>query len=176
VRDPDLYLSFVNLGTAGAEGDAFGNVLAVALGLVRRDPARRLLDRLRALHVADRFPIRSVCRPIRPGSPQWRPYMLRHRQNLPWQYHNGGVWPLLGGFWVIALVQAGRREQARAELARLARACRLGGWSFPEWLHGRTYAPRGMAGQSFSAAAFLLAERAVRDGRNPLRGGSLRQA
>ena len=89
--------------------------------------------------------------------------MSRHRQNLPWQYHNGGVWPLIGGFWVAALAQNGRIMAARAELVKLARSCELGGWAFREWLHGRTSAPRGMVGQSWNAAAFLMAERLVND-------------
>ena len=68
----------------------------------------------------------------------WRPYMARHRQNLVWQYHNGGIWPMVGGFWVAALVAAGRKQQARAELLTLARACAVRDWAFTEWLHGKT--------------------------------------
>ena len=30
-----------------------------------------------------------------------------------------------------------------------------------EWLHGKTLAPRGMPGQSWNAAAFLMAQHAV---------------
>ena len=52
-----------------------------------------------------------------------------------------------------ALVARGRREQAAAELVKLARACALKNWAFTEWLHGKTYAPRGMLGQSWNAAA-----------------------
>ena len=68
----------------------------------------------------------------------WRAYMSRHQQNFPWQYHNGGVWPFVGGFWVAALVKAGRQAMARAELAKLARANELNEWEFNEWLHGQT--------------------------------------
>ena len=51
-----------------------------------------------------------------------------------------------------------------AERVKLARACSLEDWSFAEWLHGRTYEPRGMRGQSWNAAAFLIASCAVADG------------
>jgi hypothetical protein len=61
-------------------------------------------------------------------------------------------------------VSAGRLEQARADLLGLARACAVDGWSFTEWLHGRTLRPRGMPGQSWNAAAFLLAQYAVEHG------------
>jgi hypothetical protein len=58
-------------------------------------------------------------------------------------------------------VAAGRIEQAKMELVKLARVCALRNWAFTEWLHGKTLAPRGMPGQSWNAAAFLMAERLV---------------
>ena len=160
-RDRDLYLSFVNFSFFGEEGDVFGNVLAVLLGLADARASRRTLDALAAARVNDPYPVRAVTRPIKQNSPLWRPYMARHRQNHVGQYHNGGIWPMVGGFWIAALAAAGRREAARAELVKLARACALGDWAFTEWLHGKTLRPRGMPGQSWNAAAFLMAEYAV---------------
>jgi glycogen debranching enzyme len=87
--------------------------------------------------------------------------MGRHRQNIVHQYHNGGLWPFVGGFWVMALARLGLQEQARAELGKLAQANALDDWRFTEWFHGRTLAPMGMAGQSWNAATFLLAKRAL---------------
>jgi glycogen debranching enzyme len=157
----DLYLSFVNFSFFGEEGDVFGNVLAVLLGLADRLATTRTLDALTASHVGDPYPVRAVTRPIKQSNSLWRPYMARHRQNFVWQYHNGGIWPMVGGFWVTALVAAGRLEQAKSELIKLARVCALRNWRFTEWLHGKTLAPRGMPGQSWNAAAFLMAEHAV---------------
>jgi glycogen debranching enzyme len=166
-RDRDLFLSFVNFSFFGEEGDVFGNVLAVLLGLADTGAARRTLDALTRTRASEPYPIRAVTRPIKRASILWRPYMARHRQNLAWQYHNGGVWPMVGGFWVTALVACGRRQQAAAELVKLARACAVKNWAFTEWLHGKTRAPRGMPGQSWNAAAYLMAERAVTDGVEP---------
>ena len=160
-RDRDLYLSFVNFSFFGEEGDVFGNVLAVLLGLARGRASRRTLDALAKAHVNVPYPMRAVTHPIKQESYLWRPYMARHRQNHVWQYHNGGIWPMVGGFWVAALAAAGRHGQARVELVKLARACALGDWAFMEWLHGKTLAPRGMPGQSWNAAAFLMAQHAV---------------
>ena len=161
-RNRDLYLSFVNFSFFGDEGDVFGNVLAVLSGALSSGAARRTLDGLLELGVHDPYPVRAVVRPIRKQSALWRPYMARHRQNSAWQYHNGGVWPVVGGFFIAALSRCGRKQQARDELVKLARACALDDWAFAEWLHGRSAAPRGMAGQSWNAAAFLLAEHVVR--------------
>jgi len=172
-RNRDLYLSFVNFATVGEEGDVLGNVLAVVCGLADDAAAHRTLQALLRAGVHEPYPVRSVCDPIEPGSPLWRPYMSRHRQNFAWQYHNGGVWPFVGGFWVAALARAGLGALARGELLKLARANELRDWQFNEWLDGRTLAPSGMPGQSWNAAAFLLACEAL--GRDRLFGGLPRE-
>jgi glycogen debranching enzyme len=161
-RNRELYLSFVNFSFFGEEGDVFGNVLAVLCGALAPSACRRTLDALLAARVNDPYPVRAVVQPIHKRSTLWRPYMARHRQNSAWQYHNGGVWPMIGGFFVAALARNGRQRLARGEVVKLARACALDDWAFAEWLHGRTSTPRGMRGQSWNAAAFLLAEHAVR--------------
>ncbi|HTV49819.1 MAG TPA: glycoside hydrolase 100 family protein [Steroidobacteraceae bacterium] len=164
-----LYLSFVNFSFFGDEGDVFGNLLALVLALPDAAGRARTLRALCATRADEPYPARAVIRPVRPGDRLWRAYMARHRQNFSWQYHNGGIWPLLGGFWVLALVANGRAAEARRALLQLARACALGRWRFSEWLHGRTLALRGMPGQSWSAAAYLLAAHAVDSGTNPFR-------
>jgi glycogen debranching enzyme len=179
-RHRDLYLSFVNFSFYGDEGDAFGNVLAVLCGLSDDAATHRTLRALMHAGVDDDYPLRAVCQPIEPSDPLWRPYMTRHRQNLAWQYHNGGLWPFIGGFWVAALCDAGLEAEARDALARVAAANALDDWSFSEWLHGRTLQRSGMRGQSWNAAAFLLARHALASpGRlfaSGVRGKALRQA
>ena len=167
-RNRDLYLSFVNFSFFGEEGDVFGNLLAVLYGLADPRASRRTLGALERARVSRLYPVRVVTHPIRRRSALWRPYMARHRQNEVWQYHNGGIWPMVGGFWVMALAAAGRLPEARLELEKLARACALRNWSFNEWLHGTRATPRGMPRQSWNAAAFLMAERAVTEPRNVL--------
>src|ERR1700726_1251431 len=123
--DRDLYLSFVNFSFFGEEGDVFGNVLAVLLGLADAQASTRTLDALTRERVNDPYPVRVVTRPIKRSHSLWRPYMARHRQNFVWQYHNGGIWPMVGGFWVAALASSGRLGQAKADLVKLARVCAL---------------------------------------------------
>ncbi len=161
-RHRDLYLSFVNFSFFGDEGDVFGNLLALLSGAMPDAASARTMDALVKARVNDPYPVRATCDPIKPGDWQWREYMARHDQNFAWQYHNGGIWPMIGGFWVVALVQQKQYEIAESELIKLARACALNDWQFNEWLHGQTLEPRGMPGQSWNAAAFLMAEYAVR--------------
>ena len=163
-RNRDLYLSFVNFAFYGDEGDVFGNVLAILFGLADESDAHRVIKALERAKVHEPYPVRVVCDPILEESFLWRPYMSRHRQNFAWQYHNGGIWPFVGGFRVAALVAVGRRDAAQRELVKLARANELGGWAFNEWLHGQTCVPGGMDGQSWNAGAFLLAWRVMQTG------------
>jgi glycogen debranching enzyme len=166
-RDRDLYLSFVNFSFFGEEGDVFGNVLAILMGLADENGSRRTLRAIHKARVNEPYPVRVVKRPIRRESTLWRPYMSRHKQNFVWQYHNGGIWPMVGGFWVAALAKCGQLKAARAERVKLARSCAINNWLFTEWLHGRTFAARGMPGQSWNAAAFLLADHVVDKTINP---------
>ena len=69
---------------------------------------------------------------VLPGDADWRDYYST--LNAPHSYHNGGVWPFLGGFYVAALVQAGRWDAAAAALERLAELVCKGG--FNEWHDG----------------------------------------
>jgi len=167
-RQAGLYLSFVNLAFVGDEGDVFGNVLAILCGLAGDARSHEIVQALLTAAVSDPYPVRVVTQPIPRGHPRWRAYMARHQQNHPHQYHNGGIWPFVGGFWVLALARLGQHELVRAELLKLARANADGNWRFTEWFHGETGAAMGMAGQSWNAAAFLLAKQAVEAGRFPL--------
>jgi len=160
-RDRDLYLSFVNFSFFGEEGDVFGNLLAILFGLAEDAQANRIIRALTRSHADKPWPMRAVCRPIRRSSRWWRPYMERHRQNVEYQYHNGGVWPFIGGFWVMALAAMGRRAAANEALARLAAVNKLNDWEFNEWLHGKTGKPMGMPGQSWNAAMLLLANQSL---------------
>ena len=164
-RDPGLYLSFVNLAVAGNEGDVFGNVLAILCGLASESMGHRIVKTILAAEASRPYPIRVVLRPLSRQHELWRPYMARHQQNQVHQYHNGGIWPFVGGFWVLALARLGLHELAREELQRLAAANARDDWRFTEWFHGRTLQPLGMPGQSWNAAAFLLAHAAVQGGR-----------
>ncbi|WP_298270489.1 glycoside hydrolase 100 family protein [Geobacter sp.] len=157
----DLYLSFVNFSLWGEEGDVLGNLLACLTGIADTSRTLAIVRVLRRHRIDDPYPARAVVAPIPEESPLWRLYMARHRQNHPWQYHNGGIWPMIGGFWALLLARLGLRDDARKAVASLARANAVRAWEFNEWFHGLDGEPRGMPGQSWNAAMFILAHRAV---------------
>ncbi len=94
--------------------------------------------------------------PIYPGESDWRPYMAKGRQNYPWQYHNGGIWPYIGGFWV-GLLATIDKKAAKEQLVSLAQANALNDWEFNEYLHGQLGTPMGIPHQSWNMAMYLWA-------------------
>ncbi len=54
----------------------------------------------------------------------WREYYRSRNLNLPHHYHNGGIWPLIGGLHVATLVRHGWYGDAEAMLVSLAKANR----------------------------------------------------
>jgi len=158
-----FYLSFVNFSVWGEEIDIFGNILAYLLGIGDPSTAGKAAANLILLKANEPHPIRVVGFPIGQETALWRLYMQRHRQNLSWQYHNGGIWPFVGGFWVMLLATLGKEKDAWRELERLALVNQVNGWEFNEWFQGRTGEPMGMPRQSWNAALYILAYRTLNE-------------
>jgi glycogen debranching enzyme len=153
----DFYLSFVNLSFWGTELDVYANVLSMIFGLSPLSRANRRVEEMVRLKVNEPWPVKVVHAPVRRNSPLWRTYMERYKQNYPYQYHNGGIWPYVAGFWVLLLYRLNKIKFAWYELERFAELSKINNWEFNEWFHGKTGKPMGMAGQSWNASMFLLA-------------------
>lgn len=165
-----FYLPWVAFRDFGDWCDVLGNSLAIIAGVADADRRDRILTYFDEVGVAEPYPAKAIHPPIEPGHKDWRDYYRNGYRSLPDQYHNGGVWPFIGGFLVAALVEAGRHSEAAAHLERLARALHEGHdqpWEFNEWHHGRTGRPMGAPFQAWSAALYLFALRSVADGAVP---------
>ncbi len=86
-------------------------------------------------------------------------------KNAPYEFHNGGLWPLVTGFYAASLAKRGQTERARQYCNGIHAANQQEKdgreWSFPEYLHGRQHTPGGTSPMGWSAAAAVIAERAV---------------
>jgi hypothetical protein len=146
------YLPYLGFRAAGEWFDALGNLLAILSGVANKAQTATILDFIERHGMAG-APIASLTPVIKPGHPDWRDYygML----NVPYHYHNGGIWPFIGGFYVAALVKAGRLDAAARALDRLTALNRAG--QFNEWHHGQTHQPMGVTCQAWSAGMYLFA-------------------
>ena len=157
--------------------DLLGNSLAILSGLASASRARKMIAWIEASCARMRkhgdlaldlppnfFPF------IRPEDPDWLPRYKRF--NKPGDYHNGGVWPFICGFYIAALVAAGRHKLAEQKLSALTDLVRISRRSslpfgFNEWFKAQDGKPRGQDWQTWSAAMYLYAAKCVEEKRTP---------
>ncbi len=108
-----FFLPYVAFRDFGDYCDVFGNLLAILFEVANPAQEKRILDYLHQVGIADPYPVRVLNPVIHPGNKDWREYYRNNNLNLPEQYHNGGIWPFVGGFYVAALVKAGCMDEAR---------------------------------------------------------------
>lgn len=161
--DESYYLPYLGFRAAGEWFDCLGNLLAILSGVADQERSRGILDFI-SRHNLNPHPLPALFPAIQPGDPDWREYygML----NIPHQYHNGGIWPFIGGFYVSALTHCGRLLEAQEALARLGRLNESG--CFNEWHSGLTAEPMGVEHQAWSAGMYLFAAECVKTGAVPL--------
>jgi hypothetical protein len=151
--------------------DLLGNSIAILSGIASPSRANALISWVEAecQSLRDRKELASDLPPnffpyIKPGDPDWIPRYERYNQ--PGEYHNGGIWPFVCGFYIAALVAAGRHQLAErklavlTELVRPARVAKVE-FGFNEWLRAQDGTPRGEDWQSWSAAMYLYAAACV---------------
>jgi len=147
--------------------DLLGNSLAILSGLASRSRAKELVAWVEAecRALRDHGQLALELPPclfpyIQPDDPDWRPRYAEF--NLPGTYHNGGVWPFICGFYVAALVAAGRMRLAHEKLDHLAELVTAARdhdvtHGFNEWCHALTGAASGQDWQAWSAALYVYA-------------------
>ncbi len=107
---------------------------------------------------------------VRPEDPDWMPRYKKYNQ--PGEYHNGGIWPFICGFYIAALVAAGKYILAQKKLlslAKLVQQPRVADveFGFNEWHRAQDGTPQGQDWQSWSAAMYLYAAECVEQKRTP---------
>jgi glycogen debranching enzyme len=140
--------------------DVYANLLAFLTNLIDKERAHMTFRFLWGVGVNEPGPVKNVYPPVYAGDPEWRNYFTVNLLNLPNHYHNGGIWPFIGGLWVRYIHKLGARDLARRELVNLTHLCKLGTsreWEFNEWHHGVTGRPMGKAYQAWTAASFIRA-------------------
>jgi hypothetical protein len=157
--------------------DLLGNSLAILSGIASSSRAKELISWIEteceSLQKNEDLVVQlppNFFPYIRPGDPDWLPRYEKYNQ--PGEYHNGGVWPFVCGFYVAALVAAGRFNLAEkklialTELVRPARSADVE-FGFNEWIRAQDGTPQGEDWQSWSAAMYIYAAACVEQKRTP---------
>jgi len=107
---------------------------------------------------------------IQPADSEWLPrYSIF---NNPGDYHNGGIWPFICGFYVAALVAAKRYSLAGEKLVALTHCIKFSAtgtveFGFNEWIKAQDGKPMGQDWQTWSAALYLYAAKCVEEKGTP---------
>jgi hypothetical protein len=157
--------------------DLLGNSLAILSGIISPSGAEKIISWIEEECACmkkkgdlacdlppDFFPF------IKPEDTDWR---LRYEiYNKPGEYHNGGIWPFICGFYVAALVAAKRYRLAGEKLMALTRIIKNSNnrnidFGFNEWLKAQDGKAMGQNWQTWSAALYLYAVKCVEEKRTP---------
>jgi hypothetical protein len=157
--------------------DLLGNCLAILSGLASPTRAEEMISwieeecagmRKRGELAVDLPP--NFFPFIKPEDPDWQ---LRYEiYNKPGEYHNGGIWPFICGFYVAVLVAAKRYTLASEKLVALTHSIKISDtgrvdFGFNEWLKAQDGKPMGQDWQTWSAALYLYAVKCVEEKRTP---------
>ncbi len=165
------YLSFYRIDT---RFDTLSNLLCVLSRVADSGTSLSVLETMKSKGLADPYPARVLHPPYRSEGASFDTRFdaslpVQH-QSAPYAYHNGGVWPFVGGFYVCALNRVGvdYADKEAESLAAANNVFRAGETiGFNEWIHSKTGEALGQFGQSWSAGMYVAAVLSAK-GKNPL--------
>jgi len=158
--------------------DLLGNSLAILSGIASPSRAGAMIDWVEAecLNMKQKGELVLDLPPnffpfIQPADPDWHPRYEKF--NMPGDYHNGGIWPFIEGFYIAALVAAKRYDLAEEKLLALTKVITLSNsllnqnlaYGFNEWLKAQDGEPMGQNWQTWSASMYLYAAKCVEEKR-----------
>jgi glycogen debranching enzyme len=163
------WLPFFSPHGYGYRFDGLANVLASILN-VADDRRREKVDAYIA-DLTENFQIRLLpaFHPvITPVDKDWKDLNITFSytfKNRPYEYHNGGLWPMITGFYVADLARRNKQDAARRFLGAVhdANASEMNSenWSFPEYINGKNFIPEGTRNQCWSAAGAIIGHQAL---------------
>lgn len=165
LRYRPYFLPYIGFRRAGTWFDTLGNLLSILFGIADDAQTAQILDYIRQIGGNTPHPAKAMYPTLHPGDVDWRDYYLNKNLNLPDQYHNGGIWPFIGGFYIAALVKAKRMKEAEEQMEKLAlvnKKGKLTDWEFNEWFHGVSGEPMGHEYQAWSAGMYLYASECLK--------------
>ncbi len=163
------YVHFISFSHFDLHFDTLSNLLCVLTNVASNDLSQSILEEIRSRQLGSPYPVRVLDPPYHEGDQGFdvdfnRKIPIQHRSE-PYNYHNGGIWPFVGGFYVLALQKIGS-PAAREQLERLSQVNNVykegESLGFNEWLSGRDARPGGQSGQSWNAGMLIAAHEGLK--------------
>lgn len=162
------WMPFFSPSGYGYRFDSFANILVSIFGIAKPQQ-QRIVDQYIDNITPKNMKLIPAFHPvILPIDKDWEDLQMTFSftfKNNPHEYHNGGLWPMITGFYVYDLYQRGLHERAEIYSDAINHANSLEYHdikpSFPEYLHGKTLKPGGTSEQGWSAAACIISHHAL---------------
>ena len=145
--------------------DGFANSLVLILNLNGEEYRENIINLLNKQKKKQKIKILpAFWPPIKRMHYHWKVLKMNSLfgfRNKPHHYHNGGLWPLVTGFYIAGLMEQGKKQEARKMLIGFAKEMEKDNFWFHEYFDSKRYKPRGIKKLGFSAAGFAIAYLAV---------------
>jgi hypothetical protein len=164
------WLPFFSPHGYGYRFDAFANVLASLFDVAGASHREAVDTYISQVVVPSELKLLPAFHPvIKPVDKDWEELQITFTysfKNYPYEFQNGGLWPMITGFYVADLVRRGRIDAAGDYLNGIHRANAMvmegKPWSFPEYVNGKNFSPGGNQYQCWSASAALMGHYALK--------------
>jgi GH15 family glucan-1,4-alpha-glucosidase len=145
--------------------DAFANSLALLLKIGSGDFQHNILEY--SLKLKSSMPLQllpAFWPPIKETDQDW--HLLKNNckyefRNYPNEFHNGGSWSMVNGFFGLALLAKSKKEEAIQILKAINDINAVADFSFYENFNSETKAPNGVPYCAWSAAATIMLNQSI---------------
>jgi hypothetical protein len=145
--------------------DAFANSLALVLNIGSGDFQNTILNY--ALKLKKEMPLQllpAFWPPITQTDVDWN--LLKNNckyefRNYPYEFHNGGSWAMVNGFYGLALLTKSKKEDALHVLQAINKVNAIEDYSFYENFNSQTKRPNGVPFCAWSAAATVMLHQSI---------------
>lgn len=168
-RGGKYWMPFFSPFGYGFRFDGMANALVTLLGVADERQSECVDQYIADKIVQDEMMLLPAFDPvITPKDEKWDDLQITFShtfKNAPYEFHNGGLWPLVTAFYVASLARRGETDLARRYADGIHAANRLDvdvePWSFPEFVHGKEHTAGGTHPMGWSAAAAVIAEQTI---------------
>jgi GH15 family glucan-1,4-alpha-glucosidase len=140
--------------------DAFANALVLLLNIGSDNFQNEILNTFETIKNETNLKlIPAFWPPIQESDLDWN--LLKNNckyefRNYPYEFHNGGSWSMVNGFYGLALLSKNQKEKASQVLNSINSANEMENFSFFENFNTKTSKPNGVAFCAWSAAAAVF--------------------
>ncbi|MDD5150298.1 MAG: glycoside hydrolase 100 family protein [Flavobacterium sp.] len=145
--------------------DAFANSLAIMLTIGNEKFHDSILKHFETLK--NQMPLQLIPAfwpPIKESDLDWN--LIKNNckyefRNFPYEFHNGGSWSMVNGFYGLALLSKQKKEEAQILLNNINNANSVDNFSFYENFNSKTKKPNGIPFCAWSGAATVMLHQSI---------------